>query len=204
MNEQSDYIPPKQDHTPVGEEAPPGPDPKGYLPRHEPWRRRTHVQEDSRYKSPALATILSLLPGLGQVYVGYYQQGFTNILVVGTVISIMIQQIEPIMPIAGFFIVFFWLFNMIDAGRRATFYNQAVAGLSPTEIPEDMKMPGSRGTLFGGILLIAAGAILTGHTGFGYSLEWLESWWPIALVILGVYLIYRNVMERKKEDSESG
>ena len=35
-------------------------------------------------KSPALAAWLSLLPGLGQAYVGYYPQAFRNILFVAT------------------------------------------------------------------------------------------------------------------------
>ena len=36
---------------------------------------------DQRRKSPTLAALLSLMPGLGQVYVGYYQQGFIDIAV---------------------------------------------------------------------------------------------------------------------------
>jgi hypothetical protein len=182
-----DYVPPKP--------------PAGYEPHPEAYRRRSVYEEDSRIKSPALATILSLLPGLGQVYVGCYQQGFVNILVVGSLIAIMIQEIEPIMPICGFFIVFFWLFNMIDAGRRASFYNQSLIGLEPTEMPdmpEGTSITGGRGSLIGGLLLILAGVVLIGHTRYGYSLEWLEAWWPMALIVLGGYLIFRNWEERRK------
>ena len=39
---------------------------------------------DPRSKSPALAAILSMMPGLGQVYIGYYQRGFVHILVIAS------------------------------------------------------------------------------------------------------------------------
>jgi len=34
-------------------------------------------------------------------------------------------------PLLGFFLAFFWLFNIVDAARRATFYNEALVGLRP-------------------------------------------------------------------------
>jgi len=39
---------------------------------------------DTRRKSPAIAAILSMMPGLGQVYVGYYQRGFVHAVVVAS------------------------------------------------------------------------------------------------------------------------
>ena len=42
---------------------------------------------DSRRKSPGLACFLSLMPGLGQVYVGYYQRGFVHAAVVAALIT---------------------------------------------------------------------------------------------------------------------
>ena len=44
---------------------------------------------DPRRKSPVLATILSVMPGLGQVYVGYYKLGFIHMIVFGTTIAIL-------------------------------------------------------------------------------------------------------------------
>jgi TM2 domain-containing membrane protein YozV len=44
---------------------------------------------DPRRKSPLFATFLSAMPGLGQVYVGYYQRGFINAVVVGTLIALL-------------------------------------------------------------------------------------------------------------------
>jgi hypothetical protein len=157
--------------------------------------------DDPRRKSPALATIMSLMPGLGQIYVGYYQQGFTNILVAAGTITLLSNShdvgLRPLEPLLGVFLAFFWLYNLVDAGRRASFYNQALAGLENKALPEDMRLPGGGGSLAGGIALVVLGLIMFSNTMFGLSLEWLEKWWPLALVLGGAYLIFSAVRERK-------
>ncbi|MCK4305137.1 MAG: hypothetical protein KAY24_12945, partial [Candidatus Eisenbacteria sp.] len=40
-------------------------------------------------KSPGLAALCSLMPGLGQIYVGYYRSGFLNILIVSGIITVL-------------------------------------------------------------------------------------------------------------------
>ena len=84
---------------------------------------------DPRIKSPVIAGALSAMPGLGQVYVGYYQRGFVHIFVVAGIIALLAADVlGPLIPLAGLFLGFFWLYNMIDAGRRAALYNQALSG----------------------------------------------------------------------------
>ncbi len=160
--------------------------------------RGAYYREESRYKSPALATILSLMPGLGQIYVGYYQQGFINVLVVASLITLLARGETPLTPLLAMFLAFFWLYNLVDATRKATFYNQALAGLGPADLPAGFQAPSSRGALFGGILMIVAGTLAFAHLQYGMSLEWLERWWPIALVLTGAYLIYQSWAAKKK------
>ena len=166
------------------------------------WRHKPVYSEDPRYKSPMLATFLSVVPGLGQVYVGFYRLGFINVLVVGSMITLLnmpgdlIPKLEPLM---AFFLVFFWLHNLVDAYRRASFYNQALSGIAEMELPQEFKMPERRGSLPGGLLLILGGTVIASHTVFGYSLVWLERWWPAALVLVGLYLVVQALLERKKE-----
>lgn len=161
--------------------------------------RRGYYREDPRYKSPALATILSLMPGLGQIYVGYYQQGFINILVIASLIALLNRGAGHLEPLFGLFLAFYWLYNLVDAARRATFYNQALAGLGPMEMPEGMKMPDRRGALLGGVLMMLVGVVAFAHIQFGMSLQWMERWWPLALVLVGGFLIYQSAAARKKE-----
>jgi hypothetical protein len=166
-----------------------------------PYHRKPSYPEDPRLKSPALATVLSLVPGLGQVYTGYYRQGFINILVVGSLIAILNgpeRNIEAVMPLLVFFLVFFWLFNLVDSYRRALFLNQALSGVAVTELPKDFKLPEQHGSLLIGSLLILAGLVIASHTVFGYSLEWLQRWWPAALILVGAYLVMQAIRDRKR------
>jgi hypothetical protein len=156
--------------------------------------------DDPRRKSPALATIMSAMPGLGQVYVGYYQQGFTNILVVAGIITMLAEGnrfgMSGLEPLLGVFLAFFWLYNLVDAGRRASYYNQALAGLDRMALPEDLKLPGGGGALVGGVVLLVIGLIFFSNTMFGWSLEWLERWWPAGLIAGGAYLVYSGVKDK--------
>jgi hypothetical protein len=176
----------------------PGQEPRTVPPPPVSFRRRDYYQEDSRTKSPALATIMSIMPGLGQVYVGYYQQGFINIVIVASLITLLSQGIGGAEPLAGMFLAFFWLYNLVDAARRATMYNQALAGLGPLELPSDIDVP-SKGSLYAGILMIVIGGIVLAHTRFGLPLEWLERWWPAVLVIVGAYLVVRSYLDQKQQ-----
>jgi TM2 domain-containing membrane protein YozV len=149
---------------------------------------------DPRRKSPLAASFLSAMPGLGQIYVGYYQRGFIHAIVVSCLIALLASDIGPLTPLAAIFLAFFWLYNIVDAGRRAMLYNEALAGRSGIELPEDFKTPGLRGSIPGGIAIVAVGGVLLSHTRFGVPLDWLNEWWPAALILFGVYLVVRSVM----------
>ena len=154
---------------------------------------------DPRTKSPTLACFLSCMPGLGQIYVGYYQRGFVHILVVASVIALLANDSLPaLIPLLGLFLAFFWLYNIIDAGRRASLYNMALQGTDPMSLPEDFQMPATRGSVAGGVALIAMGFILLLHTRFDMSLVWIREWWPMAPVLFGAWLVYKGVVSGKK------
>lgn len=158
--------------------------------------------DDPRRKSPVLALVLSLMPGVGQIYVGYYQQGFTNAIIVGSIITLLSSNmLRGGEPMFGIFLAFFWFFNVVDAWRRATFYNNALAGIGPATLPEDFAVTSGRGTLAGGVALVIVGAIALSNTVFGLSLEWLEKWWPVALMAVGAWLIYPSFAGKKKTDA---
>ena len=132
---------------------------------------------DTRSKSPALAAVLSMMPGLGQVYVGYYQRGFVHAAVIASLITIISSgALERLIPLFALFMSFFWLYNIIDAARRASLYNDALAGNPSIELPQDFKSPGIRGSIVGGAALVAAGFILLLHTRFGISLRGISPW----------------------------
>ncbi|MDP1830420.1 MAG: hypothetical protein Q8K67_00030 [Geothrix sp.] len=153
---------------------------------------RTVYQEDPRLRSTALATLLSLMPGLGQVYLGYTQQGFINVLVVGSLFAILARNIGALEPLLALFLAFFWLYNIVDANRRAVLLNQRILGLAPGALPEDVR-PALRGSVLGGLALIVGGVLALANIRFGLSLAWVERWWPAALIGFGVYLVWKAV-----------
>jgi hypothetical protein len=160
--------------------------------------------QDPAAKSPALACVLSAMPGLGQVYVGYYQRGFIHALTAAGIIALLnVGPPRGLEPLFGMFLAFFWLYNIIDAGRRAALYNQVLAGREGIELPSDFKTPSFGGSIVGGSLLIAVGVVLLLHTRWGISLDWVEDWWPVAPILLGVWLVVRAVQERPRTESST-
>jgi TM2 domain-containing membrane protein YozV len=163
---------------------------------------RRDFYDDPRRKSPVLALVLSLMPGVGQIYVGYYQQGFTNAIVVASIITLLSTEMIPgAEPLFGIFLGFFWLYNVVDAWRRATFYNNALAGIGPATLPEEFAVTSGRGTLAGGIALVIVGVIALSHTLFGVPLEWLDKWWPLAVIGVGAWLAYPSIVRKKNTDT---
>lgn len=152
----------------------------------------TLYQEDPRLRSVALATLLSLMPGLGQVYLGYIQQGFINALVVASLITLLTVDAGIFTPLLALFMAFFWLYNIVDANRRALLLNQRILGLAPGELPEDIG-PAFQGSVLGGLTLIVGGVLALAHLRFGFSLAWVQHWWPLALIGLGVHLVWKAV-----------
>jgi len=157
---------------------------------------------DPRTKSSFLAAFLSLVPGLGQIYVGYYKRGFINPIVAGFVISILFvagNESNPpaYMPICVLFLIFFWLYNIIDAWRRALMYNLTLEGLENIPLPDDLTGPGIQGSLFGGAIIMVVSFAVLLYTRFDMPIEVLEQWWPLVPMAFGAFLIYRAVVDKK-------
>jgi hypothetical protein len=162
--------------------------------------KREYAAQDPRHKSPVLAAVMSLLPGIGQTYVGYYQQGFINIVVIAGLITALAYRgiSDDIKPFLAIFMAFYWFYNMVDAYRKAIFYNQVLAGIGALEMPDGEQLPGLRGSLFGGVVMIIAGAIAISYTVFGIPMGWLNRWWPMALILFGALLLYQSIAAKRK------
>jgi len=181
-----------------GQAQQPLPPPRGRV-RQEGWIRDRFHPFDPRSKSAGLACFLSLMPGLGQVYVGYYLRGFVHVVVVGSVIALLASgTFREITPILGIFLPFFWLYNIVDAGRRAALYNEAMAGSESLPVPPEAGLPATGGSLVAGLALVGVGFIFLANTAWGVSLQWIEDWWPVAPIMGGLYLVIRSLQERSK------
>lgn len=152
--------------------------------------------ERSRYrKSPALAAFLSMFPGLGQVYVGYYTIGFLYVLIMASVITLLGSgSMRGIEPLLGIFLGFFWLYNIVDANRRANLYNRALEG-NPDQLIDDLPDP-MPGPVFG-VGLIIFGVFALMGTWFDFDFRWMREAWPLIVIAAGVWITFRNRQERR-------
>lgn len=175
------------DNTQTQPAAPPPPQPQPQM-----------VQPPHSRKSPALATVLSLMPGLGQVYVGYYQQGFINAIVVTICITMLSTgSVRGFEPLVAIFMAFFWLYNMIDANRRAFHYNRIADGLSGEAVPDGFSTPGAAGSIPVGVLLVVVGTLFLLDLNTDISMTWIEDWWPMILVGGGIWMIFKARQQGK-------
>jgi len=173
-------------------------DPEPAAPRSDEERRRRLLERQGRRKSVALAIVLSMMPGLGQVYVGYYQRGFLHIFAfAGLIMLVSSNHFQGLEPFFGVSLAFLVLYNFVDAGRRAVLYNLALDGVGPDRLPDEGE--GARGSLAGGTILIVIGVLLFLNLRFDVSLEWLEEWWPVGLIALGAYLVWQSRKERRAD-----
>jgi hypothetical protein len=163
-------------------------------------RQWTNRLRDPRRKSSALAILMSMMPGLGQIYVGHYKRGFVHILIIASLITLLAEDMGPLTPLAGLGLAFFWLYNMVDAGRRATHYNQMIDAQAGGTFPEDIDFPSTGGSRAGGAVLMVLGLIFLMHTRFDWQFYWIEEWWPLGFMLLGGYLIYKDRQSRKSDD----
>lgn len=176
---------------PAAEAPPSGRTATGARPESPPPRQRF----DPREKSPGFAAFLSVIPGMGQLYIGYYARGACicfSMLALFVAVDVVRPTAEPLFVFSALFV---WAFGIIDAGRMAALYNHAMAGAEIIELPRDFEMPSTGGSIGGGALLLVLGLIALSNTALGFSLAWLESWWPLLPVGIGAYLLVRGYMD---------
>lgn len=151
---------------------------------------------DPRDKSPRIAAAMSVVPGLGQIYIGYYVRGFITAATFLLLIFMANVVAASVAPMFGFSAAFVWMFNIIDAGRTAALYNHSIAGAQSIKLPDNFKMPATGGSIAGGALLATFGLISLSNTALGFRLDWLEQWWPVFPLALGIYLVVVGMKDR--------
>jgi TM2 domain-containing membrane protein YozV len=137
-------------------------------------------------KSPGLALVLSVLPGLGQVYNG--QPAKAMVFFFGFVGAIYgTAQISPF-PFA-FLIPFVYFYGMIDAYKSAVQINAKAAG--GTLVDEDTAESPAWGWS-----LIGLGALLLAHTLGWLNFIAFERYWPVLLIAGGIGVLLKSRVKR--------
>ena len=134
------------------------------------------------------------MPGLGHVYVGYFQLGVTIALVfAGCITALSIGRAEGASNrCSAFAIAFTYLFGIVDAIRRGVHLQPLPRGPGRRHRRRRRwSMPGWGGSRAGGIVLILLGGLLALETMFDIELEWLADVWPLGLIGLGIWLFVK-------------
>ncbi len=139
-------------------------------------------------KNPWLALVLSLFPGLGQVYNGQPAKAFVFFSAwVGSIYGA--AEISPF-PFA-FLIPFVYLYNMVDAFRTASLINARVLGGLPEPEEETFESP------WWGAGLLALGLLLLLNNLGWLRLAALARYWPVVLIIAGGAFLYGAIQRRR-------
>ncbi|MFP5286301.1 MAG: LiaI-LiaF-like domain-containing protein [Thermoanaerobaculia bacterium] len=146
-------------------------------------------------KRPFFAAALSLFPGMGHVYNGLYVRGFTLFLITMSLLALADRN-EIFVPVA----IFFWIFNVLDAYRQATLINYGYAqDLGLVDLPQHPRA--SQGGLAAGIILTLIGIVAVLEEYFHVDLEWVFDLWPVALLGLGLGLIWSSLRDRRRREA---
>ncbi len=156
-----------------------------------------------RSPSPILALILGLIPGVGAVYNGQYAKGILHVVVFGGIISaIGSGAAAGAEPLFAMLLGLMGFYMPIEAFRTA----RAMERGEPVDEFSGLLPPGhSTGrSPAAGIVLIALGVVfLLQSLGF-LHLRDLVRFWPLSLIAMGIYLLYRRVAEGNENGGPSG
>jgi len=135
-------------------------------------------------KNPAAAGFLSVIPGLGHVYLGLYQRAVIFFAIWVVVMSVVPHAGGP----AGLMIPFWWFFVLIDAVRQAK-------AINATGVPESNLLPNEKplnfsGSLTFGIFLVLVGLFFFLDRWYRIDLSFLFDFWPILLIAFGAWQIF--------------
>lgn len=186
---------------PSGADAPPRPEtPSGSFPRYAPQPRYT---PQGGTVSPALAGILGFIPGVGAVYNGQYAKGILHVMLFGLLVSIVASDgTGDLRPMFVFLAILMAVYMPIEAYRTARAMER---GEPIEEFSGILSVFGSKTpSPTGGVVLIALGVIFLFNTLGYWRLGDLVQYWPVLLIALGAFMLYRSVSEQAREDRLAG
>ncbi len=139
--------------------------------------------------SPGLAFLLGLIPGVGAIYNGQYAKGLIHAVVFGILISIINNHphngLEPLVAILMAVWFFYMAFEAYHTARKRREGERVDEFSSLVELNRP-----AAGFPAGAIVLIVLGALLLLDQTDIVPLERLIRYWPVGLILIGVYMIY--------------
>jgi hypothetical protein len=149
------------------------------------------VQAENTEAHPTLALILGFIPGVGAIYNGQYAKGLVHVVVFGLLVSLASSYRGPLEPLVGILIaawVFYMAFEAYHTARKRRHGGSVEEFSSLFDVrPTQGRFPA------GAFLLIAIGFLLLLDTTDIISMEQLERYWPVGLIVCGIYMLYVRI-----------
>jgi hypothetical protein len=141
---------------------------------------------------PALALLLGFVPGVGAIYNGQYAKGLVHAVVFALLVSAVSSGhnagMEAFIGIMIAAWVFYMVFEAYHTARKRRY------GVAVEEFSGHFDIRAGGGKIpVGAILLIGLGFILLLDTTDIISIDEFGKYWPVGMILLGVYLLYNRL-----------
>jgi len=152
-----------------------------------------------RKTSPFIATFLSLfVPGLGAAYNGQTSKAIVHFAVFASFFQMAVVTNGITFFVLG--VIGIWLFAAVDACRTAQLMR---AGLAPDAEEDAITRQLYGNPIAWGITLVTLGIVFLMHTLLGFQFP-VKRTLPVALVILGAYMLFDYLKRRKRREELRG
>ena len=149
--------------------------------------------------SPGLALFLGFIPGVGAIYNGQYAKGLIHAIIFGMLVSIVgsayVGALEPLFGI----LIAVWVFYMVLEAYHTARKRRAGEAIDEFSSLVDLR-GGSTRFPAGAVLLILLGIVLLLSTTDIISIERLMRFWPVLLILAGVYMLYARMSAARAAD----
>jgi hypothetical protein len=142
-------------------------------------------------RSPAAATMLGFVPGLGAVYNGDYTKALFHVCTFIAIVAILqASNSDTVHTIFGMGLAAFIIYMAVDANRTAR--ANLVAPARPDTAALTMKA-----RAIGPFVLIGIGVIFLLQNFHVFELDNLiDRWWPLLLIAVGGFMVWRRTESR--------
>jgi hypothetical protein len=143
--------------------------------------------------SPGLAFMLGFIPGVGAIYNGQYVKGIVHVVIMGILIALVSSNDigENVQPLFGMLIAA-WVFYMAFEAYHTAKKRQL--GLPVDEFSSIVPRRGQPSRFpVAPAFLIAVGLLFLLHNLNIIRIGELIHYWPVALICLGVYMLYERL-----------
>jgi hypothetical protein len=148
--------------------------------------------------SPGLAFLLGFIPGVGAIYNGQYAKGVIHVVILGLLMSIAdapgSNDLAPLFVLLSILWFFYMAFEAYHTALKR------LRGQPVDEFSSLFSIKGRDGAgtrMVGPVVLILLGVVFLLNTLGVLRFYQILQFWPVLLILLGVYMLWVRVAERR-------